>query len=87
MSRQRLTPAEARIFRILLAIYDRDGRVTIRGICAEADRNLSTVQAKIDSMRRKGWIEPGLAHGSQAGALRPVTSATVSVPLLATVAT
>lgn len=69
------------VFRAVLKLYDRDGRVTVRDLMDECGLSSpSTVHYHLQSLARAGLVA-GIGSG-RAGVIRPVVRPTRFVPLL-----
>lgn len=66
--RDRVPPGMTRVLLALLAVYERDGRATMRAVAKAAGRNLTTTTSHLQALRRRGLVN--WEDGQQA-TLRP----------------
>lgn len=74
-----MTAARWAVYRALLAVYERDGRSTVRAVAAEAGRSVSTTHAHLCNLERDGYAASE-RYGQ--GTWRPRVARVVFVPLL-----
>jgi len=76
-----MTPAQAVAYRALCAVYERDGRATLRDVAAEAGLPLTTIYERLRSLADDGKVE--ISPDGHRGRLRPTAYRKVRwVPLI-----
>lgn len=63
-----ITPARLRVLTALIAVWDRDGRATVKSVADEVGRGLSATWVQLVHLRRAGLAQWQDGH---AGTLRP----------------
>lgn len=63
-----VSPARTRVLLALIAVYQRDGRATVRDVAEAADKSPSTTYTMLLGLRDAGFIEWTPRHS---GTLRP----------------